>query len=161
MKEERQELIFKVVGLYNSFVEVFKDAHIEVFLNTLFFNGIKSLFNDWDELLILREKVADPRLKSMILVLMAGVSETVDELVFVMISSPHNEGAAKIVKQKIRTQFSGMGDALKKGVEEYFDTKELKAKTYGKQTLQNWVLNTFLYGNKVLPGVRKDLNTEE
>lgn len=160
MEEERQELVFKVVGLYNSFVEVFRDAHVEVFINTLFFNGIKSLFNDWDELLILREKVTDPRLKAMILVLMASASVEVDQLVFVMVNCPRNEGAAGAVKKKIKTEFSGMIDELKNGVEEYFDTKELKAQTYGKQTLQYWVLNTFLYGKKGLQ-VQKDVHKEE
>jgi len=161
MDEERRELVMKVVGLYNNFMDVFKEAHLELLLNTLFFNGIKSLFNDWDELLILREKVSDPRLKSMILVLMASASVEVDQLVFVMVHCPHNEGAAGAVKKRIKTQFGGMVDSLKNGVKEYFDTEELKARTYGKQTLQAWILNTFLYGNKVLPGVRKDLNIEE
>lgn len=161
MEKERQELVSKVVSLYNSFVEVFRDAHVESFLNPLFFNGIKYLFHDWDELLILREKLVDPRLKAMILVLMASTSVEVDQLVFVMVNCPHNEGAAGVVKKKIKTEFNGMVDDLKNGVEEYFDTKELKAQTYGKQTLQNWVLNTFLYGKKGLQGGRKDTNMEE
>ena len=142
-------------------MEIFEDAHIEPFLNALFFNGIQFLFTDWDELLVLREKLPDQKLKSMIFTLMASASVEVDQLVFVMVYSPHHEGAATIVRKKIRTQFSGMADALKKGVEEYFDTDELKAQTYGKQTLKNWVLNTFLYGRKGEPEGRKDINTEE
>ncbi len=160
MKEERQELITKVVKLYNEFQEIFKDAHVESFLNTLFFNGIKFLFNDWDELLILRERLVDPRLKSMILVLMANASEEVDQLVFVMVNCPHNEGAAGAVRKKIKAQFGGMVNSLKDGVEEYFDTEELRKRTYGKQTLQAWIFNTFLYGLKGQE-VLKDVHSEE
>jgi hypothetical protein len=151
----------KVVGLYNSFQEIFGNAHLEQFLNALFFNGIKSLFNDWDELLVLRQKLPDERLKAMILTLMASASEDVEQLVFVMVFCPHNEGAAGTVRRKIRTQFNGMVDALRKGVEEYFDTEETKKLKYGKQTLQAWVLNTFLKGPKGQEEVQKDVHSEE
>lgn len=148
MIKERENTVLNAAELYNQFLNMF--GMNNRFAPAAYFEGYKSLFDTWEEWDLLWNELSEPNILAMLVPQMASTAKTREQLVVTMSRCPKNHGASKIVRMKIKTMFRNQIPELKEEVEKYFlvHEKDLPPKV-GKLTLKLWVLQTFLYGQKM------------
>jgi hypothetical protein len=149
MKTEKREMILRAVDLYNKFLDIFGKNN--EFAAAAFYNGFRQICNEWEEWDLLWNELSEPVLRVMLIPRMAATARSRTQLVVTMARCPKNPGASRIVRREIQMNYFNQIPELMEEVEKFFSTNhsdELPLKV-GKLPLKQWILKTFLYGQKV------------